>query len=82
MDRRLRVGATAYAKKSPYREDTGYRNYYCHAVLMAFSQTGAAPGGSPIIQFALRRLTHNVMAGATRSELTRIGASPRAIGSA
>jgi hypothetical protein len=26
-------------KKSPYLEDTGYRNYYCHAVLMALNET-------------------------------------------
>ena len=38
--------ATARQKKARIARIRAYRNYYCHAVLMALNQTGATRGGS------------------------------------
>jgi hypothetical protein len=43
-------------KKARIARIRAYRNYYCHAVLMALNQTGALAGGSLIVQFAMQRV--------------------------
>ncbi|WP_211620975.1 hypothetical protein, partial [Paraburkholderia domus] len=43
-------------KKARIARIRAYRNYYCHAVLMALNQTDAAPGGSPNVQFVMQRI--------------------------
>lgn len=42
-------------KKARITKIRAYRNYYCHAVLMALSQTGPASGGSPIVHAQCER---------------------------
>jgi hypothetical protein len=52
----VRAAFPLMQKKARITRIRAYRNYYCHAVLMALNQTGAAPGGSPIVQFAMQRV--------------------------
>ena len=66
-------------KKARITKIRAYRNYYCHAVLMALSLTGAAPGGSPI-QYAQckrpRAASHGALPRATHR--LSVVADPRA----
>ncbi|SIT39935.1 hypothetical protein BN2475_230066 [Paraburkholderia ribeironis] len=42
----MRRRSPSREKKARIARIRAYRNYYCHAVLMALNQTGMAPGGS------------------------------------
>lgn len=63
-------------KKARITKIRAYRNYCCHAVLMALSQTGDASRGSPRFAVHSRRLCfHLSLAGALRTPRPNGGAT-------
>lgn len=51
----MRAPIPLMQKKARITRIRAYRNYYCHAVLMALNQTGVPPGGSLDRHFAMQR---------------------------